>query len=61
VNVIHSNVEWILPSLPAGETTLTMHLRAAYRGRWGVPPVTATCEDPTGPLVRGAGSVLVIE
>ena len=54
-------VEWALPSLPAGETTLTVRLRAAFRGRWAAPPASAMTEDPTGPLVRGAGSVLVVE
>ncbi|HEU4394898.1 MAG TPA: hypothetical protein VFS92_04970, partial [Planctomycetota bacterium] len=56
-----SFVLWKLAALPAGDTTLTVRLRAAYRGRWAAPPVRAATEDPAGPSAHGSGSVLVVE
>ena len=60
VTVDDGRIGWTLPSLSAGETTLTVRLRAAFRGRWGAPPASATTEDPTGPLARSAGGTLVV-
>jgi len=61
VDLDDARVEWRLPSLPAGETTLACRVRAAFRGRWGAPPAVAATLDPTGPLARSAGAVLVVE